>query len=350
MRRRQIFQMARMVHAYAGIVLALVLMVIGLSGTLLVFREDYVRAMLPEARQPVDLSPSSLGDVLRRADETFGEVGIRALTFAKTDFGVHTVYLANGGSAYLSSDGQVVDQWTKNGRLEDWLLDLHHRLLVGRTGRWIAGLTGLAAVVFVLAGIIAYWPARRGFRRGLTLQGTSRPELLSLHHNSGIVAAPVIMVAILTGVVMSFPSTSRALVDQLGGHVQQEPLPDIGEYDDIQWAEGIDSAYQAFPGAAPRIAIWPRNGGAASLRMRQTVEWHPNGRTVVTFHPGTGQLLRTENALALAPGRQAYNAVYPIHAAYVGGRVYDLVMALTGLSMFGLGAIGTVTFVRQRLP
>ncbi|MEO1657264.1 MAG: PepSY-associated TM helix domain-containing protein [Pseudomonadota bacterium] len=340
--------MARTVHAYAGIVLALVLMVVGLSGTLLVFKEDYVRATLPEAQHPVDLSPPSLGKVLQRAEEAFADRDIRAVTFAKPGFGVHKVYLADGGSAYLTREGRLIDQWAKNDRLEDWFLDLHHRLLVGQTGRWITGLTGLAALMFVIAGVIAYWPARRGFRRGFVVDGTSRPELLSLHRNSGIIAAPIILIAVLTGVFMSFPATSRALFDQFGERVEKEVAPRVESYTDVQWTNGLSNAQRAFPEAAPRIAIWPRNGGVPSVRMRQDAEWHPNGRTVVTFHPETGDILQTENALALGSGRQAYNAVYPIHAAYIGGRAYDAVMALTGLSMFGLGAIGAFTFIRQR--
>ncbi|OYW88723.1 MAG: hypothetical protein B7Z22_01785 [Hyphomonas sp. 32-62-5] len=66
----------RTAHAWAGAVLSLLIAVLGLSGSLLVFKKDYLRAVFPEARAPVSLAPSDLGPVLNGIEATYGPEGL----------------------------------------------------------------------------------------------------------------------------------------------------------------------------------------------------------------------------------------------------------------------------------
>nr|QQZ51734.1 PepSY domain-containing protein [Phenylobacterium glaciei] len=47
----------RTLHAWAGAILALILVILGLTGSLLVLREDWVKLTVPEARMVVTPSP-----------------------------------------------------------------------------------------------------------------------------------------------------------------------------------------------------------------------------------------------------------------------------------------------------
>ena len=86
---------------------------------------------------------------------------------------------------------------------------------------------------------------------------------------------------------------------------------------------------------------------SAILRLKQDQEFHPNGRTVVVIDPGNGQVLNQRDALTLGLGREAYNAVYPIHAAHIGGRIYDFAIFLIGLVLSALGFFGLFAYVRR---
>lgn len=350
MARRRVFSLARTIHGYAGVVLCLVLVIIGLSGALLVFKDDYLRATIPAARTAPDLSPAALASIAELADQRYGEVGVNVIVFAKPDFGLHKVYLHNGERVYLDSEGKPVDQWSDNGRIEDWLLDLHHRLLVGKVGVWIVGFVSVAGTLFLAAGVIAYWPTRRAFRRGLTIKSLARPELLTLHRNAGVVLAPMVGIALVTGAILTYPSTSKAIFDVFGANpsVPPSPIADAAQ-DHTDWAAGFEAATAAFPDAALRIAIWPRDDRPPSVRMKQPQELHPNGRTLVAFSSLPGQPLATQDALNAGAGREAYNAVYPIHAGFVGGRLYDAILATTGIGIALLGAVGSFTFFRRLL-
>ncbi len=120
---------------------------------------------------------------------------------------------------------------------------------------------------------------------------------------------------------------------------------------DLDWGGMIRTARRLYPTAEVRILSLPREGnGLVSLRLRQQKEWLPNGRTTLWFAADTGQLMHSRDALKLAPRAQAYNALYPLHAAKVGGLPYRLVMTLSGLTLGLFGTLTVWTFWFARKP
>lgn len=345
--KRKLPDVARSLHRVSGLVLAAILIVMGLSGTLLVFKEDYLRLTLPAARDQIDLSPPALAQTANQAEVTFGAGNVRVIVFAKPNLAIHKVYLATGERAYLGADGSLVDRWENNSRPEEWVFDLHHHLLAGDTGQWVSGMAALSGTVFVIAGVIAFWPARRGFKRGLKLKSLRRPDALFFHRNLGILAAPVILFALITGTILAFPQTSRAVFDLFATTSEEVSKPTAGPYKSVDWSAILREAHEQFPSAETRVASWPRKDTPAYLRLKQTAEWHPNGRTHITIAADGVQLARVENALTMPFVQQIYNAVYPTHAAFIGGRLFDLVIMAGGVAMALLASIGTFTYVKK---
>src|SRR5690606_8665585 len=111
------------------------LCVLGASGPLLVFKADYLRLAFPEARAAASLAPQDLGPILTAAEARFAGEGLRYAAVAEPGFGLHKAVFNDGGGAYLDGEGEVVARWAKNGRVEDWLFDLHHYLLAGDAGK-----------------------------------------------------------------------------------------------------------------------------------------------------------------------------------------------------------------------
>lgn len=104
-----------------------------------------------------------------------------------------------------------------------------------------------------------------------------------------------------------------------------------------------------FPDAEFRILSLPRKpGDPISLRMKQPAEWLPNGRTTMAFDAATGQVLGARDALNLAPGAQAFNMAFPIHASEVGGWIWRILLTISGLAMTMLGSFAVWTFWFKR--
>jgi uncharacterized iron-regulated membrane protein len=148
----------RLLHAWAGTFLSLLLALLGLSGALLVFKNDYVQASVPEARLTMPTDPMSLAQALETVERIHGPQSLNYVTFGGDQLGLHHLVFTNEVSSFLNAQGAKVSVWEKNGRFEDWLFDLHGHLLSGDTGELLAGSAALAAVIMCLTGIAVWWP------------------------------------------------------------------------------------------------------------------------------------------------------------------------------------------------
>jgi len=351
--RPRLPSLAAKLHALAGIVCSLAAVLLGASGTLLVFKERYVRATLLEARAAADLSPEALGRVAEIVQVRFGADQIRALTFASASLGVHRAFLADGGGAYLASDGRVVARWSKNARLEDWIFDLHRHLLAGETGKRIVGVVGLALLALVITGVAAFWPARRALRRGVgvRVRTATRGELVRAHRNLGVIVAIPIALQALTGAGLAWPDAARRWISDSkdtsppsAAPIRAPAAPRSGG---IDWRRAIARAAARAPGAELRGATWPSAERAAAIRLRQPGEWHPNGRTLATLDPSSGEIVSFTDATRLGGGDRLLNALYPVHAARVGRPLLELAALGAGAGLIALGLSGALAFARR---
>lgn len=333
----------RTLHAWAGAALAVLAFVFGLTGSLLVFEDDWVRATVPAARDEADLNPARLGAALDQLEATDPE--LTSVVLPGGAVGVHRLYLPDEGFGYANAEGAVVERWQGAARAETLIFDLHHELLAGRSGKLVAGGAGLALVLLVLTGLIVWLPAWRATGWRIWPRSGSRRELIGSHRNLGLCFAIPLVVFSLTGAAIVFHGTTQAL---LGG-APKPPTPVVGA-GDIDWAKAFTAAQARFPDATLRMAIRPSAPGKpATIRLKQPGEWHPNGRTTATIDPATSRVVATSDANALPTGIRAYNAFYPLHASSVGGWLYDVVTSLSGLAMAGLGVVGAWAFVvKQR--
>lgn len=333
----------RTLHAWAGTALAVLAVVFGLTGSALVFEDDWIRATVPAARADADLDPARLGGALDRLEAA--EPDLTSVVLPGGAVGVHRLYLPDEGFGYANADGTVVARWQGAARAETLIFDLHHELLAGHSGKLVAGGAGLALVLLILTGLIVWLPAWRATGWQIWPRSGSRRELIGSHRNLGLIFAIPLVVFSLTGAAIVFHGTTQAL---LGG-APKPPTPVVGT-GDIDWAKALTAAQARFPDATLRMAILPSAPGKpATVRLKQPGEWHPNGRTTATIDPATSGVVATSDANALPTGIRAYNAFYPLHASSVGGWLYDVVTSLSGLAMAGLGVVGAwAFFVKQR--
>ena len=342
-------RLLRTAHAWAGAVLCILLAVLALSGTLLVLKADYLRLTFPEARQPLDLSPQRLGATISVIETQLAGEGISYVSVADQNASLHKVVFKDGGGAYVSQDGAVVDRWTKNGRVEEWLFDLHHYLLAGNTGKLIAGVAAVAAVLLIISGLVIVWPALRVFAWRGWPQSGKRQHLLANHRDLGVIFAAPLLVLTVTGASLVFSEQARALMAFLPTDNGQFVAVGEAQDGDVNWPRVFEVAKTQFPDAVPRIVSWPRaDRKSASLRVRREAEWHQNGRTYLYFNPATDALVGAQDALKLDTRERVFNTFYPLHSAGVGGRLYDLVSFASGLVLAALGCIGCWTFLTKK--
>jgi len=341
----------RTLHAWAGAILSLILIVLGLTGALLTFKADFIRLTVPQARAAATASPEAIGKALE-ALEAAHAPHLHHVIFAGPRLGVHQVFLHGEANAYADKQGRTLAEWTGAGRAEAFVYELHHFLLAGENGMMLVGFTGLCAVVLALTGLIVWAPAFRTFRPRWWPASRQRRDLIAAHRNLGVVFALPIILFCLTGAGMIFFRTTEAwLTRLLPGPAAEEFFPPV-DAGDIDWPRALASAQAVYPNAELRAAIWPEGVWApAIVRMRQPGEWSADGHTSVLIDPSTGRSVGSIDPMVLARGKRLNDALLPIHAAQVGGRLYDALTALSGLALAGLGVLGLWSFlIKPRRP
>lgn len=334
-----------LLHRWIGAIGGLLLAVLGLTGTLLVWRDELT--FVAHAGDPVRADPAALGKVAGLISD--GGRPIDRITFAGDGLGVHQVLFRDGGGAYLSQAGETVTRWSAAWqRPELWLFDLHHRLLIGDAGETITGIAALVGLFFVATGMVLWWRTRRRFRLR-AWPATMKPGAIVHHHRDmGVVAAPLLLVSLLTGVLMVFPA--------LGGGMLAEARPHLPKVEGHRKAPAhqdlaplFRAAAATFPGAEFRRLQWPRKTGAPIvLRLRQPFEWTPNGRTFIYADPVTLAILGHADPAEGGPGASIREKLYPIHAAKTGGVLWKLAMSVSGVALTLLGSLAVYGFWRTQ--
>ena len=351
---RYLFKFARTLHAWGGITLALLMLLASTTGTLLVWKQEYLWLTVPAARAEFDPTPENLVAVIEAAEAEFDPAEILNITLATRDFPLTKLTLSGGRYAYLDTEGVVVDDWVLNERFEEWLYDLHHRLLLGDQGLEIVGYTAIVMSVLVLLGLIAFWPARRGFRRGVWPDGTQRPQLMSAHRNLGVLEAAPFLLTLVTGMVLAFPWQVEEQFLWPVRHTDaysdatQVRLDGVSGGDTGEWLPAMRRALAVFDtGELRSVQVANDYNNYRIFGIKQAGEWHPDGMSKVYIDAAGGYMDVRIDATAVPLVERAYNAVYPLHTAKIGSRFYKVVMTLSGLAIATLSVLGTLSFIRR---
>jgi uncharacterized iron-regulated membrane protein len=338
-------------HRWTGGLLGLVLALLGLSGTILLY--DYLWIRQPGTGDPLR---GDLATVAATTEKLMAMPGAQGIIYADERFGLHQLRFGKEAGGYASQSGDLVTRWASQWeRPELWIFDFHHHLFAGDSGEWVIGIAGLAGLFFVISGAILWWRTRKTFQLRLWPKRMSRPSIVMHHRDLGIIAAPLLLISIVTGTMMIFRPFAMVMIAPFGSPAEAAKAIEPPKYKGgpltgkPDYTAMLAEGRRRFPDAEFRILSLPRKpGDPISLRMRQQAEWLPNGRSTLWFDAATGELLGARDALAMPSGAQAFNMAFPIHASKVGGWTWRILLTLSGLAMTMLGSFAVWTFWFRR--
>ena len=301
-----------------------------------------------------DLSPEVASQIVSSAEEYFGGENILLIQFSAENTSLTKLFLSGGRYAYLDRSGDLVDQWQLNGRPEELLYDLHHRLLLGDTGLLLSGIAAIVLLALFIPGAIVWWPARRSFSWRLLVGGLMRPQLLATHRNLGIVSLAPIALLLVTAVILSFPDQAQAIF--VDPHSSKDSYSDLyvqnldqlsGEqYGSIE--KSLERALLSMQGGRIRSLQLPYGySGYNLIGMQQKGDWHSGGLSRIYIDPQTGLMDMRLDAHSLPRSEKLYNLSYPLHTGKVDSLVYRIALTVFGASLFSLSLIGSVSFIKK---
>jgi uncharacterized iron-regulated membrane protein len=351
--KHTVFGFFRTLHAWGGVTLALLMLLSSVTGALLVWKNEYVKLRIPEAGTDFQATPEALARLAGAVEAQFDNDDILLIQFATPEFPLTRVTLADARYAYLDTRGRIMDQWVLNERWEEWLYDLHHRLLLDNFGLTLVGLAALAMSILVFAGIVAFVPSRRGFRRGLWPRGIARAQLLGAHRNLGVIAALPLLSTLITGALLAFPEQSEELLlEPFRGEDYSldfsDHLDDISGADSGDWLPAMRRALDSFPGARIRSARVPNAfSGYRVIGLQQPAELHPQGLSQIYIDAREGWMDIRIDPMAQHLSERIYNYSYALHTGRFDNLLYKIFLTALGAAVATLSVLGLICFVKR---
>lgn len=345
------------IHLWLGIGLGLLLVPIGLSGSLLVWH-DHLDAAIHPQRYAVTTGPALPATTLmtlagERAGPSFRPWVIRfpespgwpvvvSVRQARAEPGERPRML----SVYLDPPtGRVLDVVNFRTSLIGFLHRFHENLTIPEySGRAIVGWSGVAMLILSLSGIYLWWPRRGGFRSGLRWRRGPTVSL-NLHHLLGFWIALPLAVVSATGIYLGFPQQGRQLLSsvapmsptQRGGF--NAPLLATPQ---MSADTALDSALHVAPGAVPAAVFAP----TAQNRAWRVLVRLPDmaGTTAVVVDDASGAV----NKVPQLSGDRTALWIRWIHEGSHAGAIWQVAVFISGLLPAVLAVTGLLIWLRKR--
>jgi uncharacterized iron-regulated membrane protein len=338
----------RTVHRWVGLAIATIVLLVSASGGLLLLREPYYRARFPSLAEPVTVLPRAQAAALSDIEERFGNAGIRLIKFPRPGMNAFSLWFDDGSEALVDPASRaVVARWHWSSDPAAFLFELHAHLLAEEAGTFINGLAALVLVFLGLTGLLLWWPRRGGaFHLRGTIPKMARPaELLRSHAATGaIVALPVMLFAATGAAIVFYDKTAAIMSAWFDSRPPVAPDAHVIPLDSPRrpWPEILAALDRTFPDGET-VFFYPGTTANARLMFRKRLpgEWHTNGRSYVVIDPYRAAVVQSIDARAQGPGTRAMHAIYPIHAAKIGGPGMIALAATTalGLSWLAFGGV-----------
>jgi uncharacterized iron-regulated membrane protein len=336
-----------------GLIAGVGLLVIGLTGSLLVFHDEIEKAIAPDMflSLPVSTARLPLDVILQGVEKGLPDHEISSWAFASAPDAVDKVYVVKHGhrerllvtvnphtGAILG--GPVDARRTVMGRV----MELHYTFFAGRVGTLVAG---LFAALLCLLGMSGFWIYRDFWTNFMRLRWrASRQIFLSdLHKTVGIASLVFNLILGFTGAYWNIPSAIRqfhfgnGLPPELTGQRWSQSISlDALLNRSRQDLAGFQPTFIAFP-AAPGADIQIFGHAGSSLRSDYD--------STVTFHGQSGARTGIREISKGGFWGQIIDAFRPLHYGTFGGFFVKAVWRVGGLTP-GLLAITGFLMWRQR--
>jgi len=366
-------------HRWLGLILFVALVVLGLSGSALVWDAEF-EALLHPARFEVTKAPATL------PPSTYVQAAVDALPAGDTISAVQLPPPSGGpvlvgGSPDLDA-GRLIGPpprhrvWldpttarvaaTSDGA-KDLLWFAHaihgHFAIPGHLPRVIIGWMGWAMLVSCISGLWIWWPRNNNVVKGLRWR-RSPSFLNNLHHQVGIWIVIPLAIVSLSGAYIVFPKSFTTAIGVLifdttaptgpadNGHPEGPPPQTPLAATHMTVDEAVETALAAHGGGFASLIVWPRDGAP---EWGVSVVCDPNAQGGVLDPCHASYTVRDSDAAVtrhLAPSQTKAqgvgNVLMSLHNGDGMGPVWNIILFLTGIVPALFGVTGVVMWLTGR--
>ena len=324
-------KMLRWLHRWLGIGLGIFVAIVGLTGSWLVFE----RELAPDFQLSVASEPLPLQELYDRARSHLPAETKVSLRFPSKPELPYQIWTSEKRLVINQYTGEVlavrpVEYWTYG-----WMFYLHTELLLGKTGKTVGGWLGIGVLLIVVVGVVLWWPKK--WNSALQLR-RKHGEIIfwrDLHKQAGALVTPLLLLAVITGVSLSFSEWIRDTTNHILGYenaqdaIKPEPIYGTGPAPIDTLAKRAD---EAMPGGRIGLLIMPATPAEPVIvRKQMPQDPHPNGLNFVYLHPITAEVLKVIPLKEAEPARRWFNWAYPLHTGQALQPWHHWILMLVGV-------------------
>jgi len=339
-------------HRWIGLIFAAFWLLQAVTGALIVFHWEAEDAILAGAHRDTDfekinarltaLVPSGSGKRIVSVWVTAGSADRYDVTVADPAGIQHAVR--------VSGDGTVLRQKLKSERgFMGSLVALHQNLLVGETGEWIVGISGVLLFTTLFMGLIVAWPRGRQWRKSLVFSRNGGPAArqFALHKAVGLWAVLPAILLITAGTMLRFEDGVSHLIGAQGS-VAPPSLPHLGEQ--VPFSRAVLAAKEAIPGSRFTAATFPTQKDN-TYRVRLLAPNEPRrayGTSVVYVSAADGTVRAAIPAARASASKTLMDGLYAVHTGEIAGMPGRLLVFAIGLWLATVSSTGLLLWHRRR--
>lgn len=354
-------------HTYLGLSIGLLWVLVGLTGSILVFYLQLDVWINPEitttSSQPVT-SQQAVFDTLYEAYPD-RHAAWRIEQPLHADWPIMARYYTPVEKAHLQFAPLMVtlDPATLTVSSErfwgeflmTWIYNLHYNLLLNKVGKTIIGIFGLVSLLSLISGLILWWPGWHKLLAVLSwrLRSSTAKKVFDLHILSGSYGFILLLMLSLTGAALALPSQTHQILKQFSTLYSTEnhtPHTPSSETVTITADDAVRLAQKQFPAAQLR---WVESPGNNKHNWR--VVFYQTGepsrrfpRTQVWVNPHDGKIIAVRDGLADSGGDTLLNWLHPLHNGEVFGLTGRILVFISGLLPLVLFVTGVMRWQQKR--
>ncbi|WJG10119.1 PepSY-associated TM helix domain-containing protein [Aliiglaciecola sp. LCG003] len=350
--RKQLFK----IHSYLGLFSLLPFLVICLTGSLLVFKQEIDVWLMPEKASIIDASGSrqDMDTLLAVINQTLPDYELGSWELFDDHHEADRIFVIKRGTdkwykAHLDPyAGKVLSQPVETTHyITDWLLSLHYTLLLND----IDGLnehlgllfTSLFAIFLTLLGISGLIIYRKFWQRFLTLRWDKKMMVFfsDLHKMVGVTASPVLLILGITGGYFNISMFVMEELEHAEGaehHIMQQRLYN----DNLSLQALLEDSSKRLEGFRATYLLMPYEPGLPFTFFGR-VPTNPllsNYASTVSYDAQQGSHTVSYDIREQGLGTQTIDSFRRLHFGNFGGLLIKTLWCLMGLMPIVLGGTG----------
>ncbi|MEX2262789.1 MAG: PepSY-associated TM helix domain-containing protein [Bryobacteraceae bacterium] len=340
--KRVLFQ----VHLWGGLAFGVYAFLIGITGSILVFREEIVSEISPLPENRVTGPPLSMEEIRAGIQAHYSDWHVWSLEAPEEEGAPWSGFLlrpGNGRRVFADSHGRVIGERNLEGT---WLrlFEQFHSFLLIPKGRLYNGIAGLVLALIACSGAFLWWPARGEWNTAFRIvRGANWKSLVyDLHRVGGAVTFAFVVLFCITGAYFTWPAVYRSITASI---LPVKPKPQAAPVTTDGTRQPIDALVASAQRAMPEAKLVRVLVGRGPKEPVQVVFAHGARRehrktSQLTLNPHTGEVLAIDDYRQRRAGDHLASWFGPLHTGHFGGLGVKVIWAGAGLATPALFVTG----------